>query len=196
MEKDLPGRVAHQSGIEAQPHNLVRYPESLTHGAQRALQRLGVEVKTGTRVTAIDANWIVVDNTRIATSTVIWTAGVQASAAGTWLEAEGDQAGRVKVQADLPLPDFPEIFVIGDTASVMQDGQVLPGIAPVAMQEGRYVASVIRRASRWPAVPFRYREKGNLATVGRAYAIVDLALLRLLRLDCLAGYPYLLFDWL
>jgi NADH dehydrogenase len=107
---------------------------------------------------------------------------VKASAAGQWLKAEVDRAGRVKVLPDLSVPDHPNIFVIGDTASAMQDGKPLPGVAPVAMQAGRYVASVIIQDVQHPQrehAPFRYHNKGNLATVGRSFAVLEIGKLRL-----------------
>jgi len=142
---------------------------------------MGVEVRTGTPVTSIDEDGIVVGEERIAAKTVIWSAGVAASPAGQWLGAETDRAGRVKVLSDLSVPGHPNIFVIGDTSTLQQDGKPLPGIAPVAMQEGRYVASVIadRVAGKGVKRPFHYRDKGNLATVGRSYAIVDIGKIRL-----------------
>ncbi|MGZ3689693.1 MAG: NAD(P)/FAD-dependent oxidoreductase, partial [Bdellovibrionota bacterium] len=119
--------------------------------------------------------------TRVHSRTVIWTAGVSASPAGKWLGAEMDRAGRVRVQPDLSVAGHPEIFVIGDTALVVQDGKPVPGVAPAAMQEARYVAQTIRRAvaGKTERAPFRYRDKGNLATVGRAFAIADFGKMRL-----------------
>jgi NADH dehydrogenase len=106
---------------------------------------------------------------------------VKASAAGQWLKTDVDRAGRVKVLSDLSIPGHANIFVIGDTASVTQDGKLLPGVAPVAMQAGRYVATLIaqRVAGKEQATPFRYRNKGNLATVGRSFAVLELGKLRL-----------------
>jgi NADH dehydrogenase len=122
----------------------------------------------------------VVGEEHIAARTVLWTAGVLASPAGQWLGAEVDRAGRVKVEPDLSVPNLPNVFVIGDTASVMQKGKLLPGLAPVAMQQGRYVASVIaQRIAGKSSQPFHYFDKGSLATVGRAYAIISLGKLRM-----------------
>lgn len=162
--------------VEAAPRVLLAFPESLAHKAQQALTRLGVEVRTNAPVEAIDAEGVVMAGSRLQTRTVIWTAGVAASPAGTWLGAETDRAGRVKVTERLTLPTRPNVFVIGDTASVNGDGKPLPGVAPVAMQEGRYVADAIARqvAGQEQAQPFRYRNKGNLATVGRAFGLVDM----------------------
>lgn len=167
--------------LEAAPRILSAFPESLARRAQKKLTRIGVEVRTGTPVSEIDGHGVVAGGERINAHTIIWTAGVMASPAGKWLGAEEDRAGRVKVASDLSVPGHRNIFVIGDTASVMQDDKPLPGVAPVAMQEGRYVAALIaqRVAGKELHKPFHYFNKGNLATVGRAYAIVDIARIRL-----------------
>lgn len=166
--------------VEAAPHILAAFPASLTAKTQKKLQRMGVEVRTGTAVTQIDGQGVTVDGERIRAHTVIWTAGVLASPAGKWLGAEVDRAGRVKVEPDLSIAGHSNIFVIGDTATKMQDGKPLPGVAPVAMQQGRYVASLIdsRVTGKAALKPFHYRNKGNLATVGRSYALVELGRLR------------------
>lgn len=166
--------------VEALPRILPAFPESLAKKAEKALHRLGVEVRTNSPVENADDDGVIIGGERLATHTVIWTAGVAASPAGKWLNAEVDRAGRAKVLSDLSLPDFPTVFVIGDTACVMQNGKPLPGIAPVAMQEGNYVASVIEhRVSGTGLVkPFHYRNKGNLATIGRSYGIADLGWVR------------------
>ncbi len=162
--------------IEALPRILTAFPDSLARKSQEKLTRMGVEVRTGTPVSQIDEHGVVVDGERIATRTIAWSAGVTASPVGKWLGAEIDRAGRVKVMSDLTVPGHPDVFVIGDTASFIQDGKPLPAVAPVAMQAGRYVASVItqRVAGKEPDTLFYYRDKGNLATVGRSYAIVDI----------------------
>ena len=118
---------------------------------------------------------MIVAGERIASKTVIWTAGVAPSPAGKWLDAETDRAGRVRVQRDLRVPGNPEIFVIGDTASVDQDGKPLPGVAQVAMQQGRYVGKLIRRriAGKNGQCPFRYFDKGNMAVVGKGFAVMQ-----------------------
>lgn len=161
--------------VEAVSRILLAFPESLAKKAERALTRLGVEVRTNSPVEAIDSEGVVIAGNRLPAKTVIWTAGVAASHAGQWLGAEVDRAGRVKVSSDLSLPGHRNVFVIGDTASLSQDGKPLPGVAPVAMQEGRYVAQVIaqRVAGKKGGPPFRYRSHGNLATVGRSFAVVD-----------------------
>ncbi|HEX7735809.1 MAG TPA: NAD(P)/FAD-dependent oxidoreductase [Ktedonobacteraceae bacterium] len=162
--------------VEAGPRILPTFPEGLARKAHKALNRLGVEVRTGTPVEEIDANGVTIDGQRVACKTVVWSAGVSASPAGTWLGAEMDRGGRVRVNADLTLSEHSNIFVIGDTATLNQDGRPLPGVAPVAMQQGRYVAALIKQrvTTGGAEKPFRYVNKGNLATIGRSYAIVDL----------------------
>ena len=166
--------------VEATPRILGAFPESLAKTAQADLERLGVEVRTSAPVQLVDEEGVVVAGERIPTRTVIWAAGVSASPAATWLGAEADRAGRVVVHGDLSVPGQPRIFVIGDTAHVRQDGHLLPGVAPVAMQEGTYVGRLIRgRLAGELIPPFRYVDKGNLATIGRNSAIADLGWIRL-----------------
>jgi len=167
--------------VEATTRLLAAFPKSLACKAQRELEHLGVEVKTGEAVEEVDADGVVIAGQRLATKTVIWAAGVKASPAGKWLGAETDRAGRVIVERDLTVPGRPEIFVIGDTSSLTERGKPLPGVAPVAMQQGRYVAKMIRRriAGEKGRIPFHYRDKGNLATVGRSFAIADLGVIKL-----------------
>lgn len=169
--------------VEAGPRILAAFPEPLSKKAQKALNRLGVEVRTGVAVESIDKDGVIIAGKPLAAKTVIWTAGVAASLAGQWLGSETDRAGRVKVSPHLTIPDHPNIFVIGDTASLMQDGKPLPGVAPVAMQEGRYVAAAIARhvASNGAVkdAPFHYVNKGNLATVGRSYSIIEIGKLQI-----------------
>jgi len=167
--------------IEAAPRILTTFPESLARKSQRKLTRMGVEVRMSTPVLEIDEHGVVAGGERIATRTIIWSAGVAASPAGRWLDTEVDRAGRVKVSSDLSVLNHPNVFVIGDTSSVIQDGKLLPGVAPVAMQEGRYVSSIIadRVAGKDEKKAFRYHDKGNLATIGRSYAIVDIGIIRL-----------------
>ena len=161
--------------VEAIPRILPAFDERLANKAREALTRLGIEVRTSSPVEAIDSEGVVVAGERIPAKTVIWTAGVAASPAGQWLGAETDRAGRVKVGSDVTVPGHPNIFVLGDTASFTQDGKPLPGVAQVAMQQGSYVASVIadRIAGKAHAQPFRYVDKGSMATVGRFYGIVQ-----------------------
>jgi NADH dehydrogenase len=168
--------------IEGEPHLLAPFPADLAAAAERKLRRLGVEIRTGEHVEDVTADGVVVRGGRIAASTVIWAAGVKASPAGQWLGARVDRAGQVLVGADCSIPGHPEIFAIGDTASLADVGSALPGVAPVAMQQGRYVARIIRaRVAGETAAdtPFSYVDKGMLATVGRAYAIAHLGPVRL-----------------
>ncbi len=167
--------------IEAAPRILAAFPESLARKTQKRLVTMGVEVRTGTPVTDLDEHGVVVDGERIKAATIMWGAGVSASPAGKWLGTEVDRAGRVMVSSDLSVPGHPNVFVIGDTAVAMQNGKALPGVAQVAIQGGRYVASVITHRVEGKELnkPFHYRDKGNLATVGRSYAIVDIGKIRL-----------------
>ncbi len=163
--------------VEALPRIMPAFDEKLAKEAHKALNKLGVEVRTNSAVQDANADGVVIGGTLLPAKTVIWTAGVAASPAGKWLQAETDRAGRVKVNPDLTLPGFPNVFVIGDTASVTQDGKPVPGIAPVAMQEGAYVASLLKdKVMGLPqsGTPFHYKNKGNLATIGRGYGIADL----------------------
>ena len=139
------------------------------------LESIGVEVRLGQPVKAIDEAHVLIGDESIPCRTVIWTAGVAASPAGKWLGAPTDGAGRVRVEPDCSVPEHPEIFVIGDTASLDQDGKLLPGVAQVAMQEGNYVGQVIAsKENGQPAPPpFRYVDKGNMAVIGRGFAILD-----------------------
>src|ERR1700733_8679422 len=154
---------------------LSSFSEKLSAAAKRRLEDLGVEVKLGQGVDQIDADGIVVAGERIFSKTVIWTAGVAPSPAGKWLGSATDRAGRVRVQKDLSVPGYPEIFVIGDTASLDQDGRPLPGVAQVAMQQGRYAGKLIRRRVEHLDAPkaFRYFDKGNMAVVGKGFAVLQ-----------------------
>src|SRR5438093_6477148 len=160
---------------EASPRILANFPEELSRKAQARLESVGVEVRTGQPVKAIDEATVVIGDERIPCRTVIWTAGVTPSPAGKWLSAPTDKAGRVRVERDCSVPGHPELFVIGDTASLDQDGKPLPGVAQVAMQQGRFVGKVItNRETRRPAPPpFRYFDKGNMAVIGRGFALLD-----------------------
>ena len=160
--------------VEAGPRVLAAFPERLSAWTARALGKLGVEVMLGRAVTACDADGVVVGDERIPAATVIWAAGVAASPAAKWLGAEADRAGRVKVLSDLSVPGHPEIFAIGDTAlSSDEGGKPYPGLAPVAKQQGEYIARLLRArlAGRTPAGPFRYRDRGTMATIGRGAAV-------------------------
>lgn len=162
--------------VEGEKRIMPSFPASLTRKARRKLNELGVEVRTGVHVEEVDQDSVMIGDQRVPTKNVIWTAGVKASPAGQWLHADVDHDGRVKVLGDLTLPEHPNIFVIGDTALAMQDGKPLPGLAPVAMQEGDYVAAVIadRVAGQPHFQEFHYHDKGTLATVGRSFGVVDI----------------------
>ena len=161
--------------IEAGPRVLASFPESLSEKARRQLEKLGVEVVTGTPVNAIDANGYTLGETFVPSRTVLWAAGVAASPLGALLGVPRDRAGRVPVESDLSVPGHPEIFIAGDLASVQQGGKPVPGIAPAAKQMGAHVAVAIKaRLAGKPTPAFRYRDFGNLATIGRMAAVVDL----------------------
>ncbi len=160
--------------VEGEPRIIPTFSASLTRKARKKLEQFGVEVRTGVHVTDVTSDGVKIEDEWIAANNVIWTAGVTASPAGAWLGAEVDLHGRVKVEPDLSTPDHPTIFVIGDTACVLQRKKPLPGLSPVAMQEGRYVAKVIadQVAGKTRKRPFHYVDKGTLATVGRSFAVV------------------------
>jgi NADH:ubiquinone reductase (H+-translocating) len=151
------------------------FSEDLSEAAKRRLEVLGVEVRLGHSVDRIDPDGIVVAGERIASKTVIWTAGVAPSPAGKWLQVETDRAGRVRVQKDVTVLGHPEIFVVGDTASFEENGKPLPGVAQVAMQQGRYAGKVIhsRITGSAPPGPFSYFDKGNMAVVGKGFAVLQ-----------------------
>jgi NADH:ubiquinone reductase (H+-translocating) len=168
--------------VEAGPRLLPSFPPKLSAVAAWALTRLGVELRLDAKVTSCDCEGAVLGDERIESRTLIWAAGVAASPAAAWLGIAPARGGRVPVMSDLSLPGKPEVFVIGDTAQVEGlGGQPLPGVAPVAKQEGAYVARVIaaRIAGKRPPAPFRYRNLGNLATIGRKEAVVDFGRLQL-----------------
>jgi NADH dehydrogenase FAD-containing subunit len=161
--------------VDMAPRVLGSFSEDLSKAAKARLEKLGVEVRLGHRVDQIDADGIMVAGERIASKTVIWTAGVAPSPAGKWLNVETDRAGRVRIQKDLTVPGHLEILVVGDTASLDQNGKPLPGVAQVAMQQGRYAAKVIhsRIAGKRPPDPFSYFDKGNMAVVGKGFAVLQ-----------------------
>lgn len=168
--------------IEAGPRLLPAFVAEQSDFVHRALTRAGVDVMTDTRVTACDSRGVDTDAGRIEAETIIWAAGVVASPAARWLNAEADRAGRVKVAPNLSLPAHAEVFVIGDTAAVNDaGGRPVPGIAPAAKQMGRYVGKLIaaRTAGRAEPGPFRYMHLGELATIGRRAAVVKFGRLRL-----------------
>jgi NADH dehydrogenase len=181
---------------EGGPRILPAYPEALSTNAQRHLEKLGVQVFTNTRVTSVDEDGVVVGGEKVPAATVLWGAGVIASPAGRWLRTETDVSGRIKVEPDLSVREHSEIFAVGDTAHLVapvrnifgiksRTPMLLPGVAQPAIQEGRYVADVIRRrlTGRAQPKPFWYWDKGELAIVGRAYAVADL------RLAQFTGFP-------
>jgi NADH:quinone reductase (non-electrogenic) len=166
--------------LEAGPRVLSTFPESLSARSRQQLEKLGVEVRTGTPVNAIDAEGVLLGDTRIDARTVLWAAGVAASPLARTLGVPLDRAGRVLVQPDLTVPGMPDVFVAGDLASLQQDGKPVPGVAPAAKQMGHHVAVAIRaRLDGKTATPFRYRDYGNLATIGRMAAVVHLGKLKL-----------------
>jgi NADH dehydrogenase len=167
--------------LEGGPSLLTAFPESLRRSAQHDLERLGVEVRTGTLVTGVRDGRVEMGQDAIQAATILWAAGVAASPLGATLGVPTDRAGRVMVQPDLTVPGHPEIFVIGDLASLKgADGKPLPGVAQVAIQMGRHAARNIMRATEHqPYRPFAYKDLGNMATIGRASAIADFGRLRL-----------------
>jgi NADH dehydrogenase len=180
-------RSAHILLFEAAPRILPTYPERLSEKAHRHLEQLGVEVHTNAKVERVDERGVIVNGERIASRTVLWTAGVVASPAGRWLDVDVDRAGRIKVNPDLSVPGHPNVFAVGDTAATTAHTrslfgvrsltpQLLPGVAQVAIQGGTYVARlIVRRVNgKRPAKPFWYWDKGNMAIVGRTFAVADL----------------------
>jgi len=161
--------------VDMAPKVLGPFSESLSKAAKERLEKLGVEIRLGHSVDQIDAEGVVIAGERIPSKTVIWTAGVAPSPAGKWLNVETDRAGRVRIQKDLTVPGYPAIFVVGDTASLDQNGKPLPGVAQVAIQQGRYAGKLIRNrivGNPQPS-PFRYFDKGNMAVVGKGFAVLQ-----------------------
>jgi NADH dehydrogenase/putative oxidoreductase len=185
MEKDFRSfdpASAEVSLVEAGPRLLPAFPEPLSEVARRSLGEIGVKVCLNSRVCSIDAAGVIVNNRRIHASTVLWAAGVIASPAAKWINAEADSAGRVKVRPDLSVPHLPNVYVIGDTASAnCWKGRPVPGLAPAAKQGGAFVAKVIRAKLRGTPVAhaFSYRHMGNLATIGRKSAVADFGFVQL-----------------
>ena len=167
--------------VEAGPRILPAYPESLSAKAQASLEKMGVEVLTKSLVTSVRPDAVSIGDRRIPTTTTVWAAGVQASPLARSLGVPLDRAGRVLVQPDLTVPGHPEVFVIGDLATFLhQGGKLLPGVAPVAIQQGRHAARNIVRACQGKALePFHYIDKGSLATIGRAAAVADFGRIKL-----------------
>ena len=166
--------------LEAGPRIMPTMPENLSDYVRRTLAKKGVEVMTSSRVMSCDAHGVELEHGRLDAETIIWAAGVVASPAARWLDAERDRAGRVKVGVDLSVPSHPDIFIVGDTAAVT-DQPGIPGTAPPAKQMGRYVGRLIAaRVAGGPSPPpFRYRDLGDLATIGRGAAVVKLGRIEL-----------------
>jgi NADH:ubiquinone reductase (H+-translocating) len=178
-------RIAHEPVrvvlLEGGPRVLATYPDALSEHARHDLANLGVDVRTGALVTGVERGQVRIGDTEVIRSnTVIWAAGNAASPLGRSLGAPVDRVGRVLVQPDLSVPDHPEVFVIGDMASISTGGKPVPGVAPAAMQMGAHTARNIRRdLEQRPREPFVYRNKGDLATIGRHRAIADFGRLQL-----------------
>jgi NADH dehydrogenase len=167
--------------VDVAPRVLGTFASELSEAAKHRLENLGVEVQLGHSVDRIDADGAVIGGKRIASKVVIWTAGVAPSPAGKWLNVETDRAGRVCIQNDLTVPGHPEIYVVGDTASLEQDGKPLPGVAQVAIQQGRYAGRRIAQSlfGKPSSRPFRYFDKGNMAVIGAGFAILQAGRVRL-----------------
>jgi NADH:ubiquinone reductase (H+-translocating) len=151
------------------------FSESLSAAAKKRLEALGVEVRLGSGVEQIDEDGVIVAGERIAAKAVIWTAGVTPSPAGKWLGVETDHAGRVRVNQDVSVPGYPDVFVVGDTAAFEEEGKPLPGVAQVEVQQGKYVGNVIHgRIMGQPTPPaFHYHDKGSMAVVGKGFAVLQ-----------------------
>jgi NADH dehydrogenase len=177
--RHIDSRQARVLLIEAGPRVLSALDETLSAKARAQLERLGVEVHTGKAVTDIGAGYVVAGGERIAAHTILWAAGVAASPLGQQLGAELDRAGRVRVLPDLSVPGHPEVFVAGDLATLQVDGKPVPGVAPAAKQMGTHVANNLQaRLAGRATTPFRYRDWGALATIGRHSAVVQLSSVR------------------
>jgi NADH dehydrogenase len=172
---------AHVVLLEAGPRVLPAFPPDLSAAAQARLEKMGVQVRLNAMVTGIDAEGVSAGAERIRSRSVLWAAGVAASPLAKSLGVPLDRSGRVIVQPDLTVPGAPDAFVIGDLAAMkMENGQPVPGVAPAAIQGGRHVARSIRRRIRGEtALPFHYRDKGSLATIGRAAAVAQIGRLHL-----------------
>ncbi|UGY20501.1 NAD(P)/FAD-dependent oxidoreductase [Bradyrhizobium septentrionale] len=167
--------------IEAGPRVLAGFPDDLSAYAQASLERLGVEVMLGAPVTECSADGVVFGDKRLEARTIVWAAGVRASRAAEWLNAPADRAHRLQVEPDLTVPGHPDIFAVGDTVTIKgPDGNPVPGIAPAAKQEGRYVAALIKaRLDGRTLPPFRYKHAGSLAQIGKKKAVIDFGWLKL-----------------
>ncbi len=166
--------------VEAGPRVLPSLPEPLSRYAMDALRRIGVDVRIGVRVTDCDADGVVTDGGRIEAATLIWAAGVRASPAADWIGAPADKHGRILVSDDLTVPGHPDIHVVGDTAALAHpDSGPVPGVAPAAKQMGAFVARRIAAGTSHEGGAFRYRDQGELATIGRKAAVARIGGLRL-----------------
>jgi NADH dehydrogenase len=166
--------------VEAGSRILPAFPEDLSAKAVRQLESLGVQVWTGAAVTGVDAEGVSLGADRVAARTIVWAAGVQASPLGRTLGVPTDRAGRVLVEPDLTIPAHPEVFVVGDLASLTEGGRTVPGVAPAAMQMGRHAGEAVARRLRGaPVGPFRYVDKGSLATIGRSSGVALFGRVRL-----------------
>ena len=161
--------------LEGGPRVLPTYPEDLSASAEKQLRQMGVEVRTNAMVTTVEDRLVTVGQEKIPAAAILWAAGVSASPLGKMLGAPTDRAGRVIVEPDLTIPGHPEVFVVGDlAASKMKDGNLVPGVAPAAIQMGKYAAKQINRVvAGQPREPFEYWDKGSLATIGRSHAVAD-----------------------
>jgi NADH dehydrogenase len=173
--RNIDTRKARVVLIEAGPRVLAGFPEDLSAYAQRSLEKLGVEVILGEAVTECSADGVIYGGKRLAARTLIWAAGVRASRAAEWLDAPRDRAFRLQVEPDLTVPGHPDIFAVGDTTTIKgPDGNPVPGIAPAAKQQGRYVAALIKaRLAGKTLPPFRYKHAGSLAQIGKRLAVID-----------------------
>jgi NADH dehydrogenase len=161
--------------LEGSPHVLAAFPAHLQRAAARSLERLGVEVRVSSIVTGVDQEGVSIGDERIAAQTVVWAAGVAASPVGASLGVPLDRAGRVAAEPTLQVPGHPQVFVVGDICAFTQDGTLLPGVAQVAKQGGSHAARNVLRAVRGEALtPFRYRDYGSMATIGRGSAVADI----------------------
>ncbi|MCC8984432.1 NAD(P)/FAD-dependent oxidoreductase [Bradyrhizobium acaciae] len=167
--------------IEAGPRVLAGFPDDLSAYAQASLEKIGVEVMLGEPVTECSADGVVFGGKRLEARTIVWAAGVRASRAAEWLNAPADRAHRLQVEPDLTVPGHPDVFAVGDTITIKgPDGNPVPGIAPAAKQEGRYVAALIKaRLDGKTLPPFRYKHAGSLAQIGKKKAVIDFGWLKL-----------------
>jgi NADH:ubiquinone reductase (H+-translocating) len=179
--RNIDTRKARVVLIEAGPRVLAGFADDLSAYAQASLESIDVEVMLGQPVTECSADGVVFGGSTLEARTIIWAAGVRASPAAEWLGAPSDRAGRLQVEADLTVPGHPDIFAIGDTVTIsVWDGQPVPGIAPAAKQQGRYVAQTIKkRLGGGKAAPFRYKHAGSLAQIGKRLAVIDFGRIKL-----------------